>query len=515
MSLRNGTFVSRPVLAGLLVVAIGGEALAQPVDATEPPPEPAPMEPAVEEEAPTEAAPEEAEAAAPAEPAPEAPAPEAAAPEAETTEAAAEEALAPEAAEEPAPPEPSLSPVKLSASLLSRFEYRQNYDELGVSRARFQEGDSTFYRARFGVRTNALQLNEDLSALVQFTPQAAGEYGKIGTIGEQPLGLYEGYLLFQSGQSSFQVGRFAMNYGDALIIGNLEWHQSARAFEGARLHYALEKGYVDLFVTQTTLSGAGVAEGHTEYNDPLFAGDEYFWGAYAGLGPAIKESLALDLYVLGNSVAKTRGVLVDPADPMAGDYTRAPANMVTLGARLADKYEFFDYRLEGGFQFGKQSNPGDGGDTTRSVSAYQVDGDVGLSSKGYRFGIGALVASGDDPTTADENEGWNQLYPTAHKFLGLMDVIGGRSNVWSMNAKLSAKVSDATVVKVDGHLFNRMEVPDGKDEYAGAEVDVLVVQSIGAPFKLHALYGLFLPNEDHYGTSTSAHFLEVGGRLTF
>ena len=33
-----------------------------------------------------------------------------------------------------------------------------------------------------------------------------------------------------------------------------------------------------------------------------------------------------------------------------------------------------------------------------------------------------LYASGNDPTTRGKNEGWDELFPTAHKFLGLSDV---------------------------------------------------------------------------------------------
>jgi hypothetical protein len=41
--------------------------------------------------------------------------------------------------------------------------------------------------------------------------------------------------------------------------------------------------------------------------------------------------------------------------------------------------------------------------------------------KPFRIGVEGLVASGDDLSTPDRDEGWNELYPTTHKWLGLMD----------------------------------------------------------------------------------------------
>ena len=35
--------------------------------------------------------------------------------------------------------------------------------------------------------------------------------------------------------------------------------------------------------------------------------------------------------------------------------------------------------------------------------------------------VEGIYASGNDPAT-EKHEGWDELYPTAHKFLGLADV---------------------------------------------------------------------------------------------
>lgn len=412
---------------------------------------------------------------------------------------------------EPAEDAPAPSPLEVSASAFSRFEYRQNYDVLGVSRARFVEGDMTVYRARLGLRTRPLEVTEGVVASLQFSPQVSGQYGKTGTIAEQNLGLYEGYVRIASDTLSVDFGRFAMNYGDALVIGNLDWHQTGRSFEGARSRYQFGKGWIDAFVTQTARPGDLSAEGHPVVNSPFLAGDTYFWGVYGALGKLVRDSMDLDVYLLGLSKAKTRGVAVDPEDPTVGSYTQRAASELTFGVRAKDKLgDALDYRLEAGVQGGARPNAADGGRTTRSVTAYQVEGELGVrAAEPLRIAFGGASASGDDPTTPDRDEGWNELYPTGHKFLGLMDVVGARNNVWSAMAKVQAKLSGALTLNVDGHYFGRWEVPAGVEKQVGTEVDTYLVHKIGGPLAARVLYGVFLPNSEHFATSEAAHYGEA------
>src|SRR5690606_37363667 len=111
--------------------------------------------------------------------------------------------------------------------------------------------------------------------------------------------------------------------------------------------------------------------------------------------------------------------------------------------------------------------------------------------------------------------------PTTHKWLGLMDVIGFRTNILSANADVDVMITPSTTFKVTGHLFARMEEnglgrsPDATSDFAGYEVDTQVMQKIGGPFLLRGLYGIFLPNEDHYGTDEPIHYTEIEAGLRF
>ncbi len=408
----------------------------------------------------------------------------------------------------------SLTPLTLSTSTFSRFEYREGYDDLGVSRGRFTEGDAVVFRARLGIRTNPLPIADGSDVLVQFSPQASGVWGITGTTSEINLGIYEGYVLFRSQRLEVELGRFKMNYGDSLIIGDLDWHQAGRAFDGLRAHYKMKRGYLDLFFTQ-------VAAGGPDAGPKLFAGDDVFWGAYLGIGEYLGAQLDLDAYFLGLSNFAQQG-LVDAET--GASYAMDSAHLFTAGLRAKQKMGFFDYRLEGDVQFGRsiQAPPpgfsGDHVDATQAL-AYQADVEFGfMISNSTRLAIGAVLASGDDPAT-DENEGFNELYPTGHKFLGLMDVIGSRTNVGSTNLKVTQNLGTSLKAQLDAHVFTRLE--DGGlgsvsgAGLAGTEIDTQLGYMLGKYASVRGLYGLFIPASGHYASDDLAHYVEVEAGVRF
>jgi hypothetical protein len=393
-----------------------------------------------------------------------------------------------------APPSP---PVLVpTASIFTRFELREGYDDAGVSRARFVEGEAFFYRARLGLALAPIDVGEGTMVSFQLTPQASGKWGTLGTtVADANLGLHEGYFRVAGSSAALDVGRFELNYGDALVIGNLGWHQTARSFDGARVLGKLDDA-------GSTLDGffTVLAEGHGTVTDPALAGDNYFAGLYAGVGPMVSEGMALDLYLLTLITPETEDlpVSMDPAD---GTADRDGALEATLGVRAKQKVGTLDYRIEAGVQVGDRLV----GNTAESAFAYHGDLELGVSFGDVRLAAEGLMASGDDPSTTDL-EGWNQLFPTAHKFLGLMDVFGGRTNVASGALHLSGKASADLTLALDGHVFSRLE--GAADGYAGAEVDAVAKYALGKGLGLSGVYGIFLPSDD-YPSEDAIHYLEV------
>lgn len=506
-------FISHSLVVAVPVL-IPGLAIAQ-TPAEPAPPAPAPAIPPNAEPAPdapqaTEIPTPEQEAAPQVEPAPE--------PEPAPTPVVV--AVVPVPAAEEKPPEPSLSPIKFGTSTWSRFELRENYDKLGVSRGRFSEGDQTVFRARIKMETAELPLIDGLTGLVNFTPQASGSFGLSGTggtIGEANLGIYEGFFMLKSKSFEMKGGRFAMNYGDSLVIGNLDWHQTARAFDGLHTHLILDKGYIDAFITQQ-------AEGSPAVSSPFAAGDSYFWGLYSNFGGYIAKDLNLEPYFLGLSSAATDNIATTDGAGNPITYARDGATLFTLGARIQQKLTGIDYRIEGGFQFGESPGavpPSDDRAEAVTTIAGQVEGEFGIAiGPKARVGLGGFYATGNDPSSAN-NEAYNELFPTTHKFLGWMDVIGLRTNVAGGMLKFGLKITDALTADVHGHLFARPQagglgrVMGAADGFAGGEVNVQLLQKIGKFMSVRPMYGLFIPNANHYATGDLVHYFELQGGVNF
>ena len=422
-----------------------------------------------------------------------------------------------------ADPGPEFLPLHLAGSLWTRYEIRAGYAEHGLSHPRLhREGDYWVSRARVSLSTNPVDVGGESTVWGKFVPQAAYTFGEntgtAPTVSDHPaLALYEGYVGAGSPRYELQVGRFMLNYGDALVIGDLGWNEAARSFNGGRLRLTpgSEPFYVDFI-------GTLISDGRAT-SQAAFEGDTYFYGAYAGLGPLLASDIELDAYLLVQTVVGSDVVLVDPADATvtaAGD--QESATDVTLGARVKGKASIVDYRAEAGVQFGKSPvtptlalpspNP-------RTKVGYQIDAEVGVTPiREFGVSLEGLLASGDDPATADKNEGYNELYPTSHKFLGFSDVMGPRTNVASAVLHLRGKPIEPLGVSLDVHYFSRLEPgADGRNGAAGVELDTNVAYAIGKGSSVRGMYAVFLPAEDYWELKATSpgvagdpiHFFEL------
>lgn len=503
-----GRSLQRLVKKGWLVAAASCMVPIAQADAQEPPPATAPSGvTTIVPPAPAPAAPD-APAALPVAPPTSAP-PAASAPPPSVVLVPAPSAPPPPA---PAPveaPKPAWSPV-FTGSFFTRYELRSGFDDLGLStnRARFQEGDAMFYRARFGIGTGLFEVAPKLKVGLQFTPQATGTFGSLpNTVTDLNLNLHEGYGRVQGQYVRVDAGRFELNYGDALIIGNLDWNEVGRTFDGLRARIATSptSAWVDIFATQ-------IREGRPD-STRISDGDVYFLGAYGAFGPAITKGLDLDFYALTRIWGDQKNTRVVAANPTP-TYRKQNAAEATFGLRAKQKLGMLDYRLETGLQAGSRPGAAPAATATAPVPevenvkvlAYHADAEVGVSfaKDKLRAGVEGLIASGDKASSR-KNEGFDELFPTAHKFLGLSDafVQGGikRTNVASGVLHLTAMPTKMLTLQVDGHIFSRLEksaATNNHEGFAGGELDVGAVVLLGKGLKLRGTYAIFIPDSGIY-----------------
>lgn len=391
-------------------------------------------------------------------------------------------------------PAPTLQ-IEPSASLFSRYELRRNYGG--------PAGDGTDvvrFRTRLGLSTNALPIGDDLTVRVRFAPQATGQWETGGDTLEDPaLALHEGAVVLGFGNHAVDVGRFELAYGDHLVLGNVEYAPTGRAFDAVRFRIRPESTplWVDTFAAMVD-EGAGA---DPTIGNELGEGDLYLLGTYFGFGPLLNDTTDLDAYLLSRVVP---GQKVPEAN-------RDGTADLTIGARYRSRFGAIEPRVEAGMQLGGRTAADANGLT--SSMAHQFDADVTFHAidRKLRLTVGGFRASGDDPETT-EQEGWFQLYPTGHRWLGLMDVFTQRTNLQGAVLRIASTPVDGLSLGADTHLFFADRVADGQDRFQATEIDVFAKYLIGRGVSLGATWGILLPAED-YGDET-LHFAELEFRVT-
>ncbi len=388
---------------------------------------------------------------------------------------------------EPAPEEPTAPtpwPFDWGLDAFTRPEVRTGYDQLGLA-----DNDFVRFRFRFALLLTPIELGRvRLSARIE--PQASGAWSSGADLTDAALGLHQGYITIATDRVSVQLGRQELNYGEHLVIGSVPWHPTGRAFDAAKLRVDLgSSAWLDVF-------GAQLVEGATtNFADT----DAYLLGAYAALGPLLHEGLALDVYLL----EQLRGAASSGGIPVTPGLQRS-----TLGVRAKQRVGLFDYRAEAGVQLGRTG--------AVKLRAFQVDAEAGvtLADEHLRLAIEGFYASGDDPGTG-KNEAWDQLYPTAHIWLGFADIIGGRSNVAGAVFHAAVNANAELRFTLDTHLFVRPEASGlGGNGLAGFEADMGARWLIGPGLAVRANYSLFRAFTDVYPVGELAHFAELELRYT-
>lgn len=210
-----------------------------------------------------------------------------------------------------------------------------------------------------------------------------------------------------------RVGRQELLYGNQRLISPLDWANTRRTFEGVNAIYRGAEWNTDLFFVQPVAVDP--------HNFDRAIDEQEFFGAYATYKK--HPNHAVDFYALQYN---------NDSAPLNYQYT-------TLGTRWTGSDENWLWELEGGYQFG------DNTDDSSHAAGFWTAGTGRKFDHCWKPVVWVYYdwASGDNSRGA--GNGFNHLFPLGHKYLGYMDLFA-RSNIESPNVQLTFQPHEKVTV---------------------------------------------------------------------
>ncbi len=264
-----------------------------------------------------------------------------------------------------------------------------------------------------------------LSTLIRATPwlQFYGEVQDSRSVGipthdpsyRDTLDLRQAYVGLgkEGGLWDLRAGRQRLAFGSERLLGNAEWSNVPRVYDGARL--ALHRGAdrVDLFAASVVQADADHWDHHKQGNN--------LYGAYASIGSLITGS-KIEPYVLYRVAPSFGGEF-----GQAGHYDSS-----TFGLRTAGGFrKLWTYESE---LIGQRGTIGASSLRAWSVLA-QANRRISQLPWNATLATEFNYASGDRHQGDGQVNTFDQLYPTNHLIYGLTDQ-QGRRNAENMRAAL-------------------------------------------------------------------------------
>ncbi len=244
------------------------------------------------------------------------------------------------------------------------------------------------------------------------------------------------------GELRTRVGRQEIDCGSQRLLGSAEWSNDRNTFDGFMAFWKSKTWDVNAFWTRPVpfaLTGNG---DDRNFRPPDFT--EQFMGVFAAWHEVKDQTV--ELYFL--RLERDRAVL-------RGDLPLVPFDANTFSGRWLGRQADWLWEMEGGFQFGRFA-----GDP--QTAAFTTIG-AGHQWKGLPWAPTAWAyydwASGDADPLNHHRGTFNQLFPQAHRYLGLSDIVG-RQNIEDWNLLLTARPCDRLTLLAEAHFFRLAEARD-------------------------------------------------------
>lgn len=340
-----------------------------------------------------------------------------------------------------------------------RVEDRENnFDFLSATRS---VTDDTWLltRVRVGV-TEKFSDGVSLRGEVQDAREFFSDRGRVpyiaGSEGDDPADIRQLYVEFKESDFSLRVGRQAIALGDERLVGPLEWNNFSRTFDAVRVTLPHVGAGFDLFAASVVRVQPSAQTG---WHGNRSSFDDVFFGAYGRFNPA--EAVKIEPYFF------YRDKNTDTLYSLPGVGTARPYDIPQRIATLGLSWNFGPAKRFGSWDFDGNFAVQSGKARARLGTAYP--GTAWLDHRawalhtglGYGFtGAGVPLrvygefnyATGDkDPNDATDQSFLN-LFPTNHKFYGVMDAFAWK-NLREFAVTFSGAFGKRWKARVEQHAF--------------------------------------------------------------
>ncbi len=374
---------------------------------------------------------------------------------------------------------PAASPVTFFGELRARTEW----DRPGGS----VDADAfTYLRTRIGLRTSPAE-----NVALVFQLQDSRVYGAASTTASI-FGLHQGYVDLSTNWRgtavTTRVGRQEVALGNERLVGVVNWSNTGRTFDAARV----------------LLAPRGAATGAEPWTATAFIATVDERGRRFGEPPASPEQSTLDRTAIGAFASRTHEAGTFDAtilyDAGAAYRAYASSDRVTIDARFRTAESArIGIELEAAFQGGNQRVTPTGAMTSsvQDVRAWLAGVRAGaFPRKGRRTSafVGADVLSGDPSPQDATYSGFATLYATNHSRYGLMDLFGdpnsrtGERGLVDALAMINTELTERA--QLHGEL-HRYAAQAGDSREIGWELDITIPMRLSPAASFEVGYGAF------------------------
>lgn len=317
-----------------------------------------------------------------------------------------------------------------------------------------------------------------------------------------------------------KVGRQILSYGDERLVGAFDWNNFGRTFDAVKVTYKGHGFWVDAF----TSTPAVIMRSQYDQSD-LFNGTEtnrglVFSGIYASIDPLPFGTWDFYSFLLNQPRGNTTNLEGNLTTPVTTGSLDAHSDFVTLGTRIKGdpkKLKGWEYTGEFAYQAGD----------VRGLPLSAFAADVGF---GYNFDVAwhpriyaeYNYGSGDNDPKDGHIGTFQNLFPTNHRFFGIMDNFAWQN---MHNAMISLRVNPVKTLTAqidynafwlasDGDVWYRangltavrpLTAVGGRNvsNYAGSEIDAVVTWNANKHLQFQAGYAHFFAG--NYLKDTGAH----------